>query len=94
VKLSWLPEALGDIERLYSFLLEQDALAAERAMRTISSSADKPVDLPEIGRPMGDDTGRRELIIPFGAGAYILRYRLHRDVVVIIRVWHSREARE
>ncbi|GMR22257.1 MAG: hypothetical protein BMS9Abin37_0593 [Acidobacteriota bacterium] len=43
---------------------------------------------------MGDDTGRRELIIPFGAGAYILRYRIHRDAVVIIRVWHSREARD
>ena len=40
---------------------------------------------------MGDDTDRRELLVLFGAGAYVLRYRVHRDAVVIIRVWHSRE---
>ena len=94
MKISWLPEALDDIERLYGFLLEKDAPAAERAMRTISSGSDKLEDFPEIGRPMGDGTGRRELIIPFGAGAYILRYRIHRNAVVIIRVWHSREERK
>jgi len=94
VKVSWLPEALGDIERLYGFLLKKDALAAERVVRTISSGSDQLQDLPEIGRPMGDGTGRRELIIPFGAGAYILRYRIDGKAVVIIRVWHNREARD
>lgn len=94
MRIRWLPEALDDIDRLYRFLIDKDALAAERAMRTISSSADKLQGLPEIGRPMGDDTGRRELIVPFGAGAYVLRYRIHRATVVIIRVWHGREARE
>jgi plasmid stabilization system protein ParE len=38
---------------------------------------------------------RRELIVPFGSGAYVLRYRLDTatDTVIIIRVWHSRELR-
>jgi len=94
MRVVWLPEAFEDVERLYGFLIGKDALAAERAMRAISSSADRLQDLPEIGRPMGDDTGRRELIVPFGAGAYVLPYRVHRDTVVVIRVWHSREARE
>lgn len=94
MRVVWLPEAFEDVERLYGFLIGKDALAAERAMRAISSSADRLQDLPEIGRPMGDDTGRRELIVPFGAGAYVLRYRVHRDTVVVIRVWHNREARE
>jgi plasmid stabilization system protein ParE len=48
---------------------------------------------PEIGRPMGDGSGRRELIVPFGAGAYVLRYMLDRDATpVVIRVWHSLES--
>jgi len=94
MRVVWLPEAFEDVERLYGFLIGKDALAAERAMRAISSSADTLQDLPQIGRPMGDDTARRELIVPFGAGAYVLRYRVHRDTVVVIRVWHSREARE
>ena len=91
--LLWLPEALEDVERLFAFLLEKDAAAAERAVGVISSSAGNLPDLPEIGRPMDDDTGRRELVVPFGAGAYVLRYRIHDETVVIIRVWHSREAR-
>ncbi len=43
---------------------------------------------------MNDGTGRRELFIPFGPGAYVLRYIFDQDIVVIIRAWHSRENRE
>ena len=61
MRVLWLPEAIDDVERLFDFLIEKDATAAERAVRTISSSAEKLQDLPQIGRPMDDDTGRREL---------------------------------
>ena len=94
MRLLWLPEALDDAERLHGFLVEKDALAAERAMRAISSASDRLLELPQVGRPMDDDTGRRELVVPFGAGAYVLRYRVQPDAVVIIRVWHGRETRE
>jgi plasmid stabilization system protein ParE len=62
-------------------------------MRTIDRGADSLAAFPELERPMGDDTGRRELFVPFGASAYVLRYRIHHNTVVIIRVWHSREER-
>ena len=42
---------------------------------------------------MSDGTGRRQLFVPFGAGAYVLRYRIHHDDIVVIRAWHSRETR-
>lgn len=90
----WLPEAQDDLERLHDYLLEKAPAAAERAIMTVLAGADELFELPEIGYPLGDGTRRRELVVPFGAGAYILRYRAHRDTVVIIRVWHSREARE
>jgi hypothetical protein len=36
---------------------------------------------------MNDDTGRRELLLSFGAGAFVLRYIWDKeDAVVIIRV--------
>jgi plasmid stabilization system protein ParE len=94
MRVLWLPEALEDVERLHAFLVEKDAAAAERAVRTVLSGGDTLQELPEVGRPMDDDTGRRELVLPFGAGAYVLRYRIQEDTVVIIRAWHSREARE
>ena len=89
----WLPAALDDIRRLYDFLLDKAPAAAGRAARAIRAGADRLVDSPEIGRPLADRTDRRELVIPFGAGAYVLRYRIHDDKVVVIRVWHNREAR-
>ena len=50
--------------------------------------------MPELGRPMDDDTKRRELFLPFGASAYVLRYRIENQTIVIIRVWHGRDSRE
>jgi len=91
--LKWSPDAKEDIDRLFEFLLVKDPFAAERAVLAIRGSARKLLDFPEAGRPMDDDTDRRELFVPFGAGAYVLRYRLSNDDVIVIRVWHSRETR-
>jgi plasmid stabilization system protein ParE len=93
MNVRWLPPALDDIRRLYDFLLDKDPAAAGRAARAIRTGADRLVGSPEIGRPLADGTGRRELVIPFGAGAFVLRYRIRDDTVVVIRVWHGREAR-
>lgn len=92
--VAWLPEAVDDLERVHEFLHERDRAAAARALRLIERAAVQLAELPEVGQPMGDGTGRRQLFVRFGAGAYVLRYRVHYDDIVIIRVWHSREARE
>lgn len=93
MRLRWLPEAWQDAQRLYDFLFRQDPDAAGRAMETLLEGSDRLADMPKAGRPMDDDTGRRELYLPFGTGANVLRYRLHGELVVIIRVWHCREHR-
>ena len=93
MRLIWLPEARDDIQRLYDFLLTRAPAAAGRAIRAIQLGAQRLLELPHVGRPMNDDTRRRELYIPFGASAYVLRYRIHDDTIVIIRVRHSREDR-
>lgn len=92
--LKWLPGAVSDIERFYSFLEGKDADAAARAAACILKGSSLLKKSPRIGRPMPDETGRRELFVAFGAGAYVLRYMLEDDnTVVVIRVWHSRENR-
>jgi hypothetical protein len=50
---------------------------------------------PDRGRPVRD-AGARELIVPFGKSAYIVRHshNARRQEVVIFRIWHGREARE
>ena len=92
--VKWLPEALADVDHLYSFLHSKDVSAARRAAACILQGAALLKASPRIGRPMPDETGRRELFVAFGAGAYVLRYIPESDdVVIIIRVWHSRENR-
>ena len=91
-ELKWLPEALNDLDRLFAFLREKNPSAASRAAQTILDGADLLLTSPRLGRPMPDQTQRRELFIPFASSAYVLRYMLEDDnTPVIIRVWHSRE---
>jgi plasmid stabilization system protein ParE len=91
----WLPEAFDDLRRLNDFLKSKNPAAAERAAATIRLAADTLTASPAAGRMMGDGGGRRALIVPFGAGAYALRYKIDaaRNVVVL-RVWHGKEWRE
>ena len=93
-RITWLPDALADVERIYAFLHEKSPDAAARAARVILDGAGLLKSIPEIGRPMDDDTGRRELVLSFGAGSFVLRYMWdRRDTIVVIRVWHSKESR-
>lgn len=90
--LTWLPQALEDLERLHRFLVELSPDAAARAARAILAGAEALIEHPYQGRPL--DGGRREWFIPYGVGAYVLRYRIDPGgTVVVIRVWHSREDR-
>jgi toxin ParE1/3/4 len=92
-RVIWLPEALEDTRRLRRFLEEMSPTAAARAGLVIQAGTKRLGDFPEIGPPMDDGTNRRELFLPFGAGGYVLRYRMDGHTVVIVRVWHTKEKR-
>jgi plasmid stabilization system protein ParE len=93
-EVEWLPEALADVERLHKFIKPHNPEAASRAALVIRAGGDRLQTSPQLGRPIGDGTPRRELFLPFAGGAYVLRYILeHPDKAVITRVWHEREDR-
>lgn len=91
MKLRYLPRAYADIERLDAFLRHKDAAAADRAVDLIHDSARSLKTASGKGRPLSK--GVRELIVRFGQGAYILRYRIDdaSNTIIIARVRHSRE---
>lgn len=93
-QVNWLPEALEDIQRLHQFLAEKSQQAARNAVLCLQAAARQLPCFPEIGRPMPDHSGRREVLTAFGAGAYVLRYRLAEPGPLVIRVWHSCEGRD
>jgi len=94
VRLLWTPGAVRDLARLKKFLQPSSPDAAERAAARIRQAAAAFIEQPEIGRVVEDAPRLRDLCASFGGGAYVLRYRIYPDAVVIARVWHSREDRD
>lgn len=90
----WTRHAVQDLKRLFDFVKEKNPDAARKAAQQISKAAATLIDNPHLGKPMADETGRRELATSFGKNGYILRYMLEDDhTVVVIRVWHYLELR-
>lgn len=95
MKLIVSQEALADVERLRIFLAEKSSEAAQRAAAVLIAAIETLHTFPDRGRPCGP-SGLRELIVPFGRSAYVIRYAhfTQRDEVVVLRVWHGRESRD
>jgi plasmid stabilization system protein ParE len=90
-QINWLTGAARDIDRLRDFLKSKNPLAAQRAAKRILEGVNILTDNPAAGVPVEELLDYRELILPFGSGEYIVRYRLEDEQVVIVRVRHSRE---
>ena len=95
MRLAVSAAALDDLRRLHDFLVIRDTDSARRAVAVIDAAIQSIAGFPQRGRPSGL-RGVRELVVPFGQAAYIIRYAhiTSRDEIVILRLWHSREERE
>jgi plasmid stabilization system protein ParE len=95
VKLIVSRAAAADIERLHAFLKNKDPTIAQRAVAVLDQAMRSLDVFPDRGRPSAI-MGARELIVPFGRSAYMLRYThlAEAEEIVILRIWHGREARE
>lgn len=93
LNLIWTPAARRDLIRLREFIEPHNLLAAQRAAASLKKAADLILDHPGIGQRL-DGREDRELFIPFGQRGYVMRYRQHKDTIVILKVWHALEDRE
>lgn len=92
-------EAEADLLRLYSFMLEraaylEDLEDAHRALEVIQTAiAQSLAATPFLFRraPTGGPL-RRELVVPFGGGGFVVQYEVASpSVVVVLAVRHQRE---
>jgi len=95
MKITIAPAAVADLARLRDFLAGREPAAAERAIVALITAVESLETFPERGRPSGTPN-MRELIVPFGRSAYVLRYAysVPNDEVTVVRIWHGREARD
>lgn len=64
-------------------------------MMAIKSGFLRLQENPRLGLVFDARPTDRQLFIPFGQSAYILRYRLDEanDTLIVVRIWHGREQR-
>jgi plasmid stabilization system protein ParE len=88
------PDAVMDIERLRTFLDQNNPGAARRALALIWTAVDRLQDFPTLGMPT-EHIDIRQLVIRFGASGYIVRYTVLAETedILITRIWHGRESR-
>jgi plasmid stabilization system protein ParE len=85
--------AREDLKRLYSFLVNQDILAAEHALEAINKAIDLLKTFPFTCRKAKTDSPfLRELIITFGSNGYVALFEIEENnIVTILAVRHQRE---
>ena len=84
--------AYRDLLRLEDWLAERSPAAARRMSGLMDSALTSLETFAERGRP-GPRPDLRELVVPFGAAAYFVQYRIVDDTVIVARIKHSREGR-
>lgn len=97
-RVEFSPEALEDLERLFDFLLERaqtvdEALRANEAVEAIRHAAHSQLAItPYSFRKVGQRPTLRELVVPFGATGYVLRFDIRTpELVLVIGARHQRE---
>jgi plasmid stabilization system protein ParE len=97
-KVEFTPEAEADLDRLFDFLLDsaqtpEDAMRANEAVLALRTAANSHLaTTPYSYRKVGQRSTLRELIVPFGATGYVLRFDIRTpELVLVIGARHQRE---
>ena len=88
-------EAISDVQRLYDFLRSDNPQAAARAMTAIWSKLQLVEFMPGLGHRT-KSSRIRQVLVQFGKRGYVARYTIRESdgALIVLRIWHSREARK
>jgi len=97
-KVEFTPEAEADLNRLFDFLLDraetvEEAMRAYEAVELIRTVANSHLSsTPYSYRKVGARPTLRELMVPFGAAGYVLRFDIRTpELVLVIGARYQRE---
>ena len=93
MNLEWSNEALADLDRFAEFLnREHPALAAIVATEIIDRTQVLS-EHPQLGRSIAGREEYRQIVLQVLGAAYVFEYRFDGQRLVMLRVFHGREAR-
>lgn len=93
LNLEWSLDAIADLDRFATFLHGQYPELAARVAAELTAKADVLCRHPQLGRPIGTRREYRELVLQVLGATYALQHRFDGRTLVMLRVFHSREAR-
>lgn len=93
MKLVWSPLALADLERFAEFLEKEHPGLSAIVAEEIAFKAAAIEQQPRIGQPIISKGEFRRLVLRAAGAAYVLQYRILDERVIVVRVFHAREAR-
>ena len=93
VAIEWSLDALADLDRFAAFLHGQFPEIAARVASELLVRAEVLRRHPKLGRPMATREEYREIVLQVLGGTYALQYRYEGSTILMLRVFHSREAR-
>jgi plasmid stabilization system protein ParE len=92
-RVRYTAAARDDLKRLFTFLAEKDARAAQAARKAIAESIRLLQLFPFTCRKVLDDNPLlREMVISFGSSGYVALFEIEdQDTVTVLAVRHQRE---
>jgi toxin ParE1/3/4 len=86
MKVRWLRTALRNLDEEAAYIAADDPAAARLVVARVLEAVTQLADQPGLGRP-GRIPSTRELVVP--RTRYVVPYRVKRDTVEILRVFHT-----
>jgi plasmid stabilization system protein ParE len=86
MRLRWLRTALRNLDEEAAYIAADDPAAARLLVARVLEAVNQLADQPGLGRP-GRVPGTRELVV--ARSRYVVPYRVKRDAVEILRVFHT-----
>lgn len=93
IDLDWSEDAPADLDRFVAFLHDQSPELAAIVAEEIIARAEVLTRHPRLGRPLSAREEYRQIVMQVLGGAYVFQYRYDANRIVILRVFHGREAR-
>lgn len=89
--IRWTLKARQDLERVHAFMAPVSPARAVGLIDALIAGVERLVEFPRIGQRVPRYV-RREVRRVF-IGDYELRYELKPTLLIVLRVWHTREDR-
>jgi plasmid stabilization system protein ParE len=93
VEIEWSIDALADLDRFAAFLHERFPDLVTHVGSELIARADVLRRHPKLGRAVAGREEYREIVLQVLGGTYALQYRYDGRTILMLRVFHGREAR-